>query len=320
MDGPVQIIVRIMAISLTLFKNIFDNKTNKRIDAPDFDAFESVLYDLSKKPFASKDKAMLMSPAIYEKDTTRKNDNVIEWAGWCAVDVDDYVPEGDLKDELIKRFSAYRFVCYSTASSTSDRPKFRLVFPLNKPVQKEKIRQFWFALQTELGDLGDRQTKDLSRMYYIPGSYAGAHNFIFSHHDGNDIDVDRLIAKHPVPLKPNLDNFFDRLPEALQNEIVQYRKDKLDANFEWSSYHDCPFWPKRIAAEYQTISNTGWYAKMYAIMVAVGGNAVRRKYPITSAEVSTLCRQFDEDNGNWYKNRPLDKEADRALEYVYKNI
>jgi len=320
MDGPVQIIVRIMAISLTLFKNIFDNKTNKRIDAPDFDAFESVLYDLSKKPFASKDKAMLMSPAIYEKDTTRKNDNVIEWAGWCAVDVDDYIPEGDLKDELIKRFSAYRFVCYSTASSTSDRPKFRLVFPLNKPVQKEKIRQFWFALQTELGDLGDRQTKDLSRMYYIPGSYAGAHNFIFSHHDGNDIDVDRLIAKHPVPLKPNLDNFFDRLPEALQNEIVQYRKDKLDANFEWSSYHDCPFWPKRIAAEYQTISNTGWYAKMYAIMVAVGGNAVRRKYPITSAEVSTLCRQFDEDNGNWYKNRPLDKEADRALEYVYKNI
>jgi len=320
MDGPVQIIVRIMAISLTLFKNIFDNKTNKRIDAPDFDAFESVLYDLSKKPFASKDKAMLMSPAIYEKDTTRKNDNVIEWAGWCAVDVDDYIPEGDLKDELVKRFSAYRFVCYSTASSTSDRPKFRLVFPLNKPVQKEKIRQFWFALQTELGDLGDRQTKDLSRMYYIPGSYAGANNFIFSHHDGIDIDVDRLIAKHPVPLKPNLDNFFDRLPEALQNEIVQYRKDKLDANFEWSSYHDCPFWPKRIAAEYQTISNTGWYAKMYAIMVAVGGNAVRRKYPITASEISILCRQFDEDNGNWYKNRPLDKEADRALEYVYKNI
>ena len=106
----------------------------------------------------------------------------------------------------------------------------------------------------------------------------------------------------------------------MQKEITQYRKDKLDASFEWSSYHDCPFWPKRIAAEYQTISNTGWYAKMYAIMVAVGGNAVRRKYPITSAEVSTLCRQFDEDNGNWYKNRPLDKEADRALEYVYKNI
>ena len=309
-----------MPISLTLFKNIFDNKTNKRIDAPDFDAFESVLYDLSKKPFDGKDKAMLMSPAIYEHNTTRKNDNVIEWAGWCAVDVDDYVPNGDLKDDLVERFSAYRFVCYSTASSTTDKPKFRLVFPLNEPVPNDRIRQFWFALQTELGDLGDKQTKDLSRMYYIPGNYANAFNFIFSHYDGANVVPSRLITKHPAPVKNNLNNFFDRLPEEMQKEITQYRKDKLDASFEWSSYHDCPFWPKRIAAEYQTISNTGWYAKMYAIMVAVGGNAVRRKYPITSAEVSTLCRQFDEDNGNWYKNRPLDKEADRALEYVYKNI
>ena len=264
---------------------------------------------------------MLMSPAIYEKNTTRKNDNVIEWAGWCCVDVDDYeLPYREINDDLVKRFSAYRFVCYSTASSTSDRPKFRLVFPLTRAVKREDIRRFWFALQTELGDLGDKQTKDLSRMYYIPGRYANAFNFIFSHYVGDYIDPAKLIAKHPMPEKTNLNNFFDRLPEAMQEQIVQYRKDKLDANYEWSSYHDCPFWPKRIAAEYTTISNTGWYAKMYAIMVACAGNAVRKKYPITAGEISQLCRQFDEDTGNWYKNRPLDKEADRALEYVYKNI
>ena len=310
-----------MNISLTLFKNIFDNKTDKRIDAPNFDSFERVLYDLSEKPFESKADAMLMSPAIYEKNTTRKNDNVIEWAGWCCVDVDDYeLPYRGINDDLVKRFSAYRFVCYSTASSTSDRPKFRLVFPLTRAVKREDIRRFWFALQTELGDLGDKQTKDLSRMYYIPGRYANAFNFIFSHYVGDYIDPAKLIPKHPMPEKTNLNNFFDRLPEAMQEQIVQYRKDKLDANYEWSSYHDCPFWPKRIAAEYTTISNTGWYAKMYAIMVACAGNAVRKKYPITAGEISQLCRQFDEDTGNWYKNRPLDKEADRALEYVYKNI
>lgn len=307
-------------ISLTLFKNIFDNKTNKRIDAKDFDAFESVLYDLSEKPFKDKKDAMLMSPAVYTVDTTRKNDNVIEWAGWCAVDVDEYTPKGDLKDDLVKRFAAYRFVCYSTASSKSNQPKFRLVFPLTRSVAKDEIKRFWYALQTELGDLGDRQTKDLSRMYYIPGKYAGADNFIWSHRDGNSIDPAELIFKHPMPEKQSLNNFFDRLPEAIQQEIVNYRKEKLDANFEWSSYQDCPFWPRQLAAEYQSISKTGWYAKMYAIMVATAGNAIRRKYPITASEVSILCRQFDEDTGNWYKNRPLDKEADRALEYVYRNI
>ena len=309
-----------MGISLTLFKSIFDNKTNKRIDAKDFDAFESVLYDLSEKPFKNKKDAMLMSPAVYKKGTTRKNDNVIEWAGWCAVDVDEYTPKGDLKDDLVKRFSAYRFVCYSTASSKNNQPKFRLVFPLKRSVENDGIKRFWYALQSELGDLGDRQTKDLSRMYYIPGKYASADNFIWSHRDGNPIDPDELIFKHPMPEKQSLNNFFDRLPEAVQQEIVNYRKEKLDANFEWSSYHDCPFWPRQLAAEYQTISQTGWYAKMYAIMVATAGNAIRRKYPITASEVSVLCRQFDEDTGNWYKNRPLDKEADRALEYVYRNI
>ena len=309
-----------MGISLTLFKSIFDNKTNKRIDAKDFDAFESVLYDLSEKPFKNKKDAMLMSPAVYTADTTRKNDNVIEWAGWCAVDVDEYTPKGDLKDDLVKRFSAYRFVCYSTASSKNNQPKFRLVFPLKRSVENDGIKRFWYALQSELGDLGDRQTKDLSRMYYIPGKYASADNFIWSHRDGNPIDPDELIFKHPMPEKQSLNNFFDRLPEAVQQEIVNYRKEKLDANFEWSSYHDCPFWPRQLAAEYQTISQTGWYAKMYAIMVATAGNAIRRKYPITASEVSILCRQFDEDTGNWYKNRPLDKEADRALEYVYRNI
>jgi len=309
-----------MEISLTLFKSIFDNKTDKRINAKDFDAFESVLYDLSEKPFKNKKDAMLMSPAVYTAGTTRKNDNVIEWAGWCAVDVDEYTPKGDLKDDLVKRFSAYRFVCYSTASSKNNQPKFRLVFPLKRSVENDGIKRFWYALQSELGDLGDRQTKDLSRMYYIPGKYASADNFIWSHRDGNPIDPDELIFKHPMPEKQSLNNFFDRLPEAVQQEIVNYRKEKLDANFEWSSYHDCPFWPRQLAAEYQTISQTGWYAKMYAIMVATAGNAIRKKYPITASEVSILCRQFDEDTGNWYKNRPLDKEADRALEYVYRNI
>lgn len=307
-------------ISLTLFNSIFDNKTDKRVSLHDFDAFERVLYDLSEKPFETKKDAMLMSPAVYDKGTTRKNDNVIEWAGWCAVDVDDFIIEGDLENELAKRFAAYRFVCYSTASSTVDRPKFRLVFPITKSVPNERIRKFWFALQTELGDLGDKQTKDLSRMYYIPGRYANADNFIFSHRNGNAIDPDELIFKHPMPEKTNLNNFFDRLPEAMQEQIMQYRKDQLDQNFEWTSYHDCPFWPKQLANEYKTITETGWYSKMYSIMVATAGNAIRRKYAISADEISQLCRQFDADTGNWYKNRPLDKEADRALEFVYRNI
>ena len=71
-------------ISLTLFKGIYDNKTNKRVDLHDFNAFERVLYQLAEKPRASKQDAELMSPATYKPDTTRANDNVVEWSGWCG--------------------------------------------------------------------------------------------------------------------------------------------------------------------------------------------------------------------------------------------
>jgi hypothetical protein len=59
---------------------------------------------------------------------------------------------------------------------------------------------------------------------------------------------------------------------------------------------------------------------MYQIMVAIAGNAIKKEYPITADEIASLCRELDMETGNWYKSRPLDKEADRALEYVYRNI
>jgi hypothetical protein len=306
-------------ISLTLFNSIFDNKTTQRLNFKSFDKFEKALYDLSERRIKSKKDAPLMSPACYKPDTTRKNDNVTMWSSWCAVDVDDFIFEGDLYGNLRARFGAYKFVCYSTASSTQSLPKFRLVFPLTKTVQAEKIRHFWFALQTELGDLGDKQTKDLSRMYYIPAKYDNAFNFIFSN-SGNYIDPDMVMNKHPYRQKSG-NSFFDRLPEDMQKEIIQHRKSKLDnSNINWSSYKNCPFFPKQMVTEYKMISNTGWYHKMYQIMVATAGNAIKNKYPITAQEITSLCRELDIDTGNWYKSRPMEKEADRALEYVYKNI
>lgn len=299
---------------------VYDNKTHRRLNLESFDDLEKLLYKLAAKPLGGKAEANLISPAVFEPGTTRKSENVIEWAGWCAVDVDDVEFEGDIKDELISRFSSYRFVCYSTASSTKDKPKFRLVFPLRNPVRQGRIKAFWFALQTELDDLGDKQTKDLCRMYYIPGDYAGAYNFIFSHSDGDAISPDYLMEKHPYSEKLG-DTFLDRLPDAWREQVVAYRKDSLDnTNYNWTGYGNCPFWPQRLANEYRSITGTGWYRKMYQIMVAIAGNAIKKKYPITAKQIADLCKQFDIETGNWYENRPMELEADRALEYVYRSM
>ena len=309
-------------VSLTIFKNLYDNKTNKRMDFESWNEFERLLYKLSEVEFASKKDAYLISPAVFLPDTTRANKNVTEWAGWAAVDVDDYQlynDNGDVENELFSRFGRFHYVCYSTASSTSQHPKFRLVFPLTESVEADRIKHFWYALNTELGSIGDRQTKDLSRMYFIPGNYSGAFNFIFSN-AGSYISPDELMAKHPYVEKTG-NSFMDKLPPAMQQQILQYRKDQMtNTDVHWTSYHDCPFFPKKLAAEYRSLSGSGWYHKMYQIMVATASQALKRKYPITSQQIAILAKELDTDTGNWYENRPMEREAENALEYAYRNV
>jgi len=310
-----------MAISLTLFKSQYDNKTDKRMDFSTFDELEKLLYGLSEQPKKGKKDAELISPAVYEPGTTRANKNVVAWAGWCAVDVDDVEIAGDLNEYVNSRVSNWRFVCYSTASSRPDKPKFRLVFELDRHVAVDEIKHFWFALQSHLDDAGDKQCKDLSRMYYIPAAYADAYNFIFS--GGNEpLCVSALLAKYPYVNRAKSGNtFLDRLPPELAEQVVNHRKSMMqNTNIYWTGYHDCPFWPKKLAAEYTAISETGWYSKMYSMMVAVAARALEKEYPISSTQIAELCKQFDAENGNWYENRPLNVEADRALEYAYRNI
>jgi len=302
-------------VSLTIFDSIYDNKTNKRMDYTSFDEFEAILYKLSESTkYPTKQDAPLLSPAIYQPDTTRANDNVVGWGGFGILDIDDY--EGDLKD-IESKYDKYRYVCYSTASSTVESPKFRLVFPLTSNVDKDDIKHFWYALNKEIGDIADAQTKDLSRMYYVPAKYKNSFNFIFSH-DGEVMNPNDLMEKYPY-VKPN-QTMFDRFPEAIQKALLERKRNELNnTNYTWTSYQDCPFVNKKQVDEYKTITDTGWYAKMYQIMLTTAGNAMSKGYPITPKEIEYICRDLDTDTGGWYLKRDLEKEAARAIEFVFKN-
>ena len=319
-------------ISLTVFKSIFDNKTDTRVDFDTFEKFEKSLYHLStlsgykaKRGEFSKKASPLISPAIYKPDTTRANANVIEWAGWAALDVDNHKFDGDLESELARLYPDTYFVCYSTASSTRDHPKFRLVFPLTRAVGNEEIRHFWHALNTEFGMVGDTQTKDLSRMYYVPAQYPNAHNFIFTHRADRYLDVDDLLRKHEYNVNTTSTNFIDRLPIETQKRIIEQRQQEFERgkqDINWNSYKDCPFVNKRLINDYKQIANvdgSGRYSMIYKIMTSIACNAVKRKYPITEYEIVDLVRGLDRETSNIYAKRPLNVEASRAIEFAYRN-
>lgn len=305
--------------SLTIFTSRYDNKTHRTMEFNDWRDFVALLEGLSKTDRKGKEDAELISPALYKKDTTRANDNVERWAGWCAVDVDDWdVTEETLRDNIQRLVGNYRFVCYSTASSTCNQPKFRLVFDLKRHVLANEIPSFWFALNQSLNEIGDAQTKDRSRMYYIPAAYDNAFNFFYTN-SGDPLDPDELMGAHPFKEKEGK-NFLDRLPPELQKAVLEHRKTQMtNTSVAWTDYRDCPFFPQRLSAEYKTLQGSGWYHKMYQIMVATAGNAIKSDYPITAKQIAELCRQLDNDTGKWYNNRPLELEADRAVEYAYRN-
>ena len=318
--------------SLTVFKSIFDNKTDTRVDFDSFEKLEKSLYHLFTLPgykakrgeFTNK-ASPLISPAIYKSDTTRANVNVIEWANWAALDVDSMTYDGDLEDELARLYPNIYFICYSTASSSRSAPKFRLVFPLTRAVRGEEIRHFWFALNTEFGMVGDRQTKDLSRMYYVPAQYPNAYNFIFTHRADNYLNVDDLLRKHEYNDNSSSNSFIDRLPVEIQKEVIAHRQQQLQNNkrtYEWKSYSDCPFVNRKLVSEYKQISGvdgSGRYSMIYKIMTSIACNAIKNKYPITEYEIVDLVRQLDRDTANRYAKRPLNVEASRAIEFAYKN-
>ena len=312
-------------IEFTAFKSIFDNRTHKRYSFENWDKFESALHHMSKvdgyKPKrgekSKKRASPLISPALFKKNTTRANDNVTHWSQWAALDIDDY--DGPFED-TIQQFRDYQFICYSSASSTKDHPKFRIVIRLTEDVPTKDIKHFWFALNTEFSNVGDPQTKDLSRMYYVPAIYPNAYNFFFTN-KGKQIMTPRdIMDRHEFVDAPK--DFLSKMPMEMQRAVLQHRKDSLNnTTIQWSSYKDCPFVNKQMLSEYSKIAyrdGTGRYTLFYKIMVNLAGSAIRQKYPITPMEMARLMREIDADFGGRYKKRPIETEASRALSYILR--
>lgn len=315
-----------METSLTIFKSIFDNKTDRQMTLGSYDAFEDMLYGLAKQPGYKPKKderfnpaaSPLISPAIFNKGDLRRNVNVKCWGGWAALDVDEYE---STFDKALESFRDIRFTCYSSASSTKEKPKFRVVIPLSENVQAVDIRHFWYSLSKEFNSLGDPQTKDLSRMYYVPAQYPGAYNFIVSNKTAPILSVYELLKKYDYAREKLSKSFTSQMPEAIQKKVAAYRKERLNnTSYKWSGLNDCPFVNKDLVIRYKTITGTGWYRAMFSLMLSIASTAMLKGYPITANEIAKLCKELDDSTGSWYKDRDMITEADRAIAYACKAI
>jgi hypothetical protein len=135
----------------------------------------------------------LWSPVEYDPGTTRGNRNV-RFVEALVVDMD-----GEAFDDA--RLDGLEWFAYSTYSHLLSDPHYHLVLPLAERVPASLWRVVWAELHQRVGLIGDPQTKDVARIFYLPQH---APNQPFEFHEGHGMLLDssfRLdfeVASNPV--------------------------------------------------------------------------------------------------------------------------
>lgn len=142
---------------------------------------------------AVKQAGSLWSPVEYDAGTTRGNRNV-RFVEALVVDMD-----GEAFDNA--RLDGLEWFAYSTYSHRLDDPHYHLVLPLAERVPASLWRVVWAELHERIGLIGDPQTKDPARIFYLP-QHAPDQPFEFHEGHGALLDssftLDVEIAPNPV--------------------------------------------------------------------------------------------------------------------------
>ena len=139
----------------------------------------------------------LWSPVEYDAGTTRGNRNV-RFVEALVVDMD-----SEAFDDA--RLDGLEWFAYSTYSHRLDDPHYHLVLPLAEKVPASLWRMVWSELHDRIGLIGDPQTKDPARIFYLP-QHAPDQPFEFHEGHGVLLDSSFRLDVEPVinPVSPRL--------------------------------------------------------------------------------------------------------------------
>lgn len=128
----------------------------------------------------------------YLSQGVRKNANVL-YRTVATLDID-YGTE-NVWDDFTLAFD-FAAMLYSTHKHSSDKPRYRLVFPLSRQVSPAEYEPLCRKIAEALGlDLFDDSTYQLPRLFYWPSTSKDA-EFVFEYQDGPACNVDEVLAQY----------------------------------------------------------------------------------------------------------------------------
>jgi putative DNA primase/helicase len=169
----------------------------------------------------------LWSPVEYDAGTSRGNRNV-RFVEALVVDMD-----GEAFDHA--RLDGLEWFAYSTYSHRLDDPHYHLVLPLAHKVPALLWRAVWAELHDRIGLVGDPQTKDPARIFYLP-QHAPDQPFEF--HEGHGVLLD---SSFRLDVEPVVNPVSPRSKQVRQPRSMAVRNDVFsDA---WWNEPTEPRWP-----------------------------------------------------------------------------
>jgi len=134
----------------------------------------------------------LFAPAVFKG--SRSNDNFISADGIC-LDFDHGQPT---IDKVLELFLGTQAAYYSTHSHTSEKPRFRVVIPLERSVNAEEhgwlVKGIKSIISSELMECLDTGCFDRARAHYLPSCPEENEKCAFTgHQDGDPLNVKYFI-------------------------------------------------------------------------------------------------------------------------------
>ncbi len=296
----------------------FFSNTPINCEEESWEDFVEILRVLSEKEGYKPDagdyenKFPLISSAIFGDVLERANSNVIGW-DMVMLDIDDGVKT---LDEILAKFTPFKYVIYSSANCTHQKLKIRICIPLHKFAPKEALHGIWWALNEWCDGVVDKQTKDKSRMHYQPARYTNKgtnyRHIFMTNPNGIELNWETLCQKFPAP--PEKDKF--KIKNPLRNlKRKVYLANKATPNFDINS-KDCPFVYEQMIEKYRLTPAGGHHNAIYVFGLQCAYNAQKIDYPITVDELADLMKQVDEIDGGFYDEKKLLGNAVDILNYI----
>ena len=125
----------------------------------------------------------------YEK--YRKDDNIIN-RSVIALDYDEITDFKGLYNAINKQLGSYAWAFHTTHSHTTDKPRIRLIVPLNSPVSSDNYRKYTRALAHKIGYEVDEASFVPSQAMALPVKRDNNAVYMFRHNDAPAITIEEL--------------------------------------------------------------------------------------------------------------------------------